>query len=65
MLGEAIHRLFVLIPVVAATIVVSVFFLDHLALFVVEELDGGVHRAQPRVLVDFADGDAALRVDLE
>ena len=65
MLSEAIHRLFVLIPVVAAAIVVSVLFLDHLALLIVEELDGGVHRAQPGVLVDFADGDAAFRVDLE
>ena len=65
MLGEAVDRFFVLITIVAASIIVGVLLFDHLALFVVEELDGGVHRAQPRVLVDFPDRDASLWIDLE
>ena len=42
-LREAVDRLFVLVTVVAAAVVVGVLFLDHFALFVVKELHRGVH----------------------
>ena len=65
MLCEAVNRLLVLVPVVARSVVVRVFFLDHLALFVCKELDGGVHAPKPRVLIDLLIRHPLLGVDLK
>ena len=65
MLSKAIDWLFVLVAIIAASIIVSILFFDHFAFFVIEKLDGGIHRAQPGVLVNFSDRDTSLWIDLE
>ena len=65
MLCEAVDRVFVLVPVEATGVVVSVFLLDDLLLLVIEQLKVGIVVLQPRVLEDFRDGDSFEWVDLQ
>jgi len=59
-LSEAIRRLLVLVPVVPARIIISIFFLDLLPLLVVEQLQVRVDILQPLVPVDLFDGQTLL-----
>jgi hypothetical protein len=56
MFSEAIHGFLVLIPVVSARIIVSIFLPDHFSLLIVEELQVRVQVREPLVPVDLLYG---------
>lgn len=64
-LGEAVDWLLVLVPVVTAWVIVSIFLLYHFSFLVIEQLEGLIIVRKPWVLLYLLDREPFVRIDLQ
>lgn len=64
-LGEAVDGLLVLISIVSAGVVISVFFLNHFSLLIIEKLECIIIVLKPWMSKDLFNGQSLVRIDLQ